>query len=89
VEMAASALQFAAGALIVTYTVWKVSSPWEKEAMEVALAVAGLRLVKELLNIASPLIEIRRQPAQFDRNDDCVRQVRVCMYVCMYACMIA
>lgn len=75
IEMAASAMQFAAGALIMMYTVWKASALWEREAVEVVLAVACLRVIKEMLNIASPLIEMRRQPAQFDRNDDCVRQV--------------
>ncbi len=67
------------------YTVWKTSSPWEKEALDVVLAVAGLRVVKEVLNMASPAMEMRRQPAQFDRNDDCVRQV--CIYVYMFVCM--
>ena len=75
IETAVSGVQVASGALIMLHTMWRSTSPWERETWEVVLAVSALRVVKEAMNVASPLIEMVRQPALFDKNDENVIQV--------------
>jgi hypothetical protein len=73
-EWAVSASQTLSGWLIFQYTLWQ-TTPWDIEDAQIVVIIAGLRIFKEVFNVISPLIELWRQPAQFDKNDACVRQV--------------
>eukprot|EP00282_Hemiselmis_andersenii_P035515 CAMPEP_0169426760 /NCGR_PEP_ID=MMETSP1042-20121227/391_1 /TAXON_ID=464988 /ORGANISM="Hemiselmis andersenii, Strain CCMP1180" /LENGTH=324 /DNA_ID=CAMNT_0009536737 /DNA_START=288 /DNA_END=1259 /DNA_ORIENTATION=+ len=74
-EMCVGGAQFVSGALIFAYSVSRAARPTAEVEPELVAAMTGLRVAKELANLLSPLIEQRRQPAQFDRNEDCVRQI--------------